>query len=493
MSEAAQGKSSGKKKDIVYYIHVVIILFFMFGFPQLGPFGPLSEMGMHALGIFISLLWAWTFVDFIWPSILAMVAVGLTGFMTIDQSFASGFGNATTLNIMFIFGLAAFMTASGICKTVAYWFVSRKSCIGKPYVFVTYLLFACFILGGTAGAVPTYIMAWAIIYEIADVTGFKMKDSFIAALLVGVVFSAILGTNVLPFRPFAAIALNQSRQIAGIECSFLDWAIPNLVACVATILLYILFIKFILRPNVDPLKKDEDIFAHFRTGFVINGEQKVAIALMLAIIIFASVPSFLPAGSLPKEFMSKFTIGPIIATLMALFHALHKNGKTIMDFAGSMTKGVEWPTVIMIASSMPVAEMIQSPDSGVSALINDFLTLFLGNYSPFIIAVLFILFSTILTQVAHNLVLMIVLTPILLNLAISMGFPPMPALMFLAFGCSMGLATPGASVMGAMIYANRDWISAKQAAVYTSTAVVASIIAMIATGLPLAFLMEAGM
>ena len=88
---------------------------------------------------------------------------------------------------------------------------------------------------------------------------------------------------------------------------------------------------------------------------------------------------------------------------------------------------------------------------------------------------------------------MIVLTPILLNLSISMGFAPMPALMFLAFGCSMGLATPGASVMGAMIYANRDWITAKQAAVYTSTAVVASIIAMVATGVPLATVMGAGM
>lgn len=114
MSEATKIKASGKRKDVIYYVHVAIILFLMFGFPQLGPYGPLSEMGMHALGIFISLLWAWTFVDFIWPSILAMVAVGLTGFMTIDESFASGFGNATTLNIMFIFGLAAFMTASGL-------------------------------------------------------------------------------------------------------------------------------------------------------------------------------------------------------------------------------------------------------------------------------------------------------------------------------------------------------------------------------------------
>ena len=62
----------------------------------------------------------------------------------------------------------------------------------------------------------------------------------------------------------------------------------------------------------------------------------------------------------------------------------------------------------MLVASFPVAAMIQSPDSGVTILINDFLTGMLGNYSPFIIACIFIIFTAIVTQVAHNLVMIIV-------------------------------------------------------------------------------------
>lgn len=69
-----------------------------------------------------------------------MVAVGYTGFMTVDKAFGTGFGNTTVIMIACIFTLAAFMTSTGICKTVAYWFISRKSCIGKPYVFMLYFL-----------------------------------------------------------------------------------------------------------------------------------------------------------------------------------------------------------------------------------------------------------------------------------------------------------------------------------------------------------------
>jgi len=492
MGEVSHASTQSEKNDVFYYINVVIMLLFMFGFPQLSPLGPLTEQGMAAVGIFLGLLWAWTFVDFIWPSILGMVAIGLTGFMTIDEAFASGFGNSTTLTIVFVFALAAYMTSTGVCKTVAYWFVSRKSCIGKPYLFMFYLLTSCYILGATAGTVATYVIAWAVIYEIAHITDYKMGDSFPASLLVGAVFSAMLGATVFLFRPFAVIALNNSKQILGMDCSFIDWAIPSFVASYGALLLYVLVIKFIIRPDVERLKTEDDIFATFRAQVKVTGEQKVAFVTMIAIILFASIPSFLPAGSAPRVWLSKFTIGPIIALVMGITYAIHKKGKPLMDYAKSMKEGIDWQTIIMLASSMPLGTMMQSPESGVSKLINDFLVVFLGDYSPIVVSILFIAFTLIVTQVAHNMIMMVVLAPIVCNLSVSMGFNPMPCLMMLAFAANTGLATPGASVMGAMIFANRKWIPIKDAFGYSWLAVGACLITTCLLGIPLGFAMDVG-
>lgn len=493
MSEISHASTSGEKKDIFYYINVIIMLLLMFGFPHLEPMGPLSQQGMQAVGIFLGLLWAWTFVDFIWPSILGMVAIGLTGYMTIDQAFASGFGNATTLTIVFVFALAAYMTSTGVCKTVAYWFVSRKSCIGRPYLFMFYLFLACYILGATAGTVATYVMGWAVIYEIAHISDYKMGDSFPASLLVGAVFSAMLGATVFPFRPFAVISLNNSKQILGMDCTFMDWAIPSFAASFGAMVVYVLVIRFVIRPDVSKLKAQKDIFSHFRNQVILTKDQKVAFVTMIAIILFASIPSFLPAGSAARTWLSNFTIGPIIALVMGITYAIHRKGKPLMDYAKAMSDGIDWQTIIMLAASMPLATLIQDKNSGVTTLINDFLTMFLGDYSPFMISCLFIIFTVIVTQVAHNMVMMVVLAPIICNLSLAMGFNPMPCLMMLAFAANTGIATPGASVMGAMIFANRKWIPIKDAFGYTWLAVVASGVTMCVLGIPLAFFVNAGM
>lgn len=127
------------KKDSVYYVHVAIVMFFMFGFGKLPPVGPLTPIGMEGLGIFISLLWAWTFVDLLWPSLLSILAVGLTGYMPLKQAFFVAFGDDTVLMILFVFVFAAYMNMVGINRAIAYYFISRKIAIGKPYVI--YLMF----------------------------------------------------------------------------------------------------------------------------------------------------------------------------------------------------------------------------------------------------------------------------------------------------------------------------------------------------------------
>jgi sodium-dependent dicarboxylate transporter 2/3/5 len=490
MSTAAL--SQNRKKDVRYYINALIAIFFMFGFGLIPPIAPLTAMGMKAVGIFLGLLWAWSFVDFIWPSILGLVAVGLSGYMTIDQAFSNGFGNSTTILICLVFTLAAFLTSTGVCKTVAYWFISRKSCIGRPYIFMLYLFSAMYILGATAGTNAAYIVGWAIVYEVATVTGYKKLDAFPAALVVGAVVAAMSGAALFPFRAFAVIVLNQSKQILGLDCSFIGWVIPSFIASYATVVLYILAVKYIFRPDTSKLTASDDVFAGYRNDINLTKDQKIGIIVMCAVVLFACLPSFLPQGSALRVFLSKFSIGPIIAICLAAVYIYRRNGKPHYDLPATIRTGIDWNTIIMLASSFPVAAMVQDKDSGVSVMINDWLNSVLGDYRPFMISALFILFCVIVTQFAHNLIMVIVLAPIVCNLSTTIGFDPMPVLMMLAYAANAGFATPGASVMGAMIYANRSWVTVGQAFKLTITAAIIIMFTTIFLGMPVASAMHVG-
>ena len=44
------------------------------------PIGSMTTLGMTILGIFLGALWGWITCDMIWPSVLALVMLGFSGY-----------------------------------------------------------------------------------------------------------------------------------------------------------------------------------------------------------------------------------------------------------------------------------------------------------------------------------------------------------------------------------------------------------------------------
>ena len=98
---------------VSYYIWSAVTLALMFGFGYLPPLGSLSHLGMQVVGIFIGLLVGWLSVGFVWPSLLAIVALGLTDYTSFTGAFKAGFGNNTTVIILLMFIFAAYLNQAG--------------------------------------------------------------------------------------------------------------------------------------------------------------------------------------------------------------------------------------------------------------------------------------------------------------------------------------------------------------------------------------------
>lgn len=74
-TEAAQGKRSPW-----YIFHVVVFLLITFGFGYLPTFAMITPLGMKVLGAFLGAVYGWLFIALDWPSLIALLALGISGF-----------------------------------------------------------------------------------------------------------------------------------------------------------------------------------------------------------------------------------------------------------------------------------------------------------------------------------------------------------------------------------------------------------------------------
>lgn len=471
------------KKDKVYYINSIIVIAFMFGFGYLPPVLGLTQLGMHALGIFIGMLWGWTAVDLLWPSLLGMIATGLTGWCSIQQTFATGFSDSTVLMVLFMFVFAEYMQQTGLNRSIASWFISRKICIGRPWVFVFMLVLSSYLISSATSPAICMIIGWTIFYEICDLTGYKKKEKFPIIVLIGITYCGLLGGSIFTFRPIAGIVISSVSGITGQPIDPLIFSLTSFILSFTQMVIYVLVCKFILRPDVEPLKAAGDPFAKYREHRFTSEEKAAGVALII-ILLCNFLPSILPKSLWLTGFLTKFSMTAIFATALLVFGIFRVNGEPYADIPKAFTYGVSWPTIIMLASSMPIAALMKDPASGVNDLFTTIILNLLDGAGPLMVGIIFIAFVGILTQIAHNLVLAIVLAPILANVGLQLGFDPAPIAILLAMVANLGFATPGASALGAMLFANKEWIPAKEGYFYTFTFVIISIIFVSVIGVP---------
>lgn len=153
---------SAVKKNTAYYINVLVIVTLIFGFGFLPPIDPITEVGMQILGILLGLLYGWTFVNLLWPSLLGMLAMAIFGIMPISDLLNSGYGNDVTVLIIFILVFSAIVEEAGLSKDIAMFLVTRQIFMGRPWIFSFVLLFVAFFLSATTSPLPAIFICWAI-------------------------------------------------------------------------------------------------------------------------------------------------------------------------------------------------------------------------------------------------------------------------------------------------------------------------------------------
>ena len=122
-----------RKYDAKYFIKVIIgfIIVWCFGFlpaPE-----PMTAVGMRLIGIFFGTIWLFSFAGVIWPSIMAVLAVGYSGaFPSLSAAITAAFGNTILWQLLILMPICEAISRSGATQKIAAWLLSRPFVKGNP-------------------------------------------------------------------------------------------------------------------------------------------------------------------------------------------------------------------------------------------------------------------------------------------------------------------------------------------------------------------------
>lgn len=475
---------SAAKKNTAYYINVLVIVALIFGFGFLPPIDPITEVGMQILGILLGLLYGWTFVNLLWPSLLGMLAMAIFGIMPISDLLKAGYGNDVTVLIIFILVFSSIVEEAGISKGIAMFLVTRPMFMGRPWIFSFVLLFVAFFLSATTSPLPAIFICWAILYRIASQIGYKPRDKWPALMVLGIILACTIGLSLFPFKSVPLTVLGSFTALSDQTVPFFSYFCFTLPVCLLSIIVYILLCKFIFRPDVSNLSElTVDTFGE-EAKVSFTTYQKIIMVFLALMILLLLLPSVLPERWIISQFFASIGSTGTLMLLIAIMCLLKYDDKPIMDFK-VMAKGISWDIVILTATVLPLSSYITNDATGIIPFLSKYLSALFEEKSTFIFLVLVIVLAVILTNFCNNAVTGILLITITFSFASANGINPIALAVIITYCVHLAILTPAGSPMAAILHGNREWISAGDIYKYGSIALIAICIIVVLIGQPI--------
>ncbi|MBL7776648.1 MAG: SLC13/DASS family transporter [Saprospiraceae bacterium] len=193
-----------------------------------------------------------------------------------------------------------------------------------------------------------------------------------------------------------------------------------------------------------PKDKSELMHQRFPDLFVINHSDPAPFSLknaLLAVGVMALVMAVAACDILPV-----FTAA-ILGCLLLLFSRII----TPEDAYNS----IQWKVIILLGGSLSLGLALEK--TGTAQLLADQVLHLGGAWGPVVVLSAVYLLTSLLTEVMSNNATVVVLAPIVIALAGSMGVSPKPFLMAITFAASASFMTPIGYQTNTMVYAAGDY------------------------------------
>jgi solute carrier family 13 (sodium-dependent dicarboxylate transporter), member 2/3/5 len=455
-----QKTSPGSNKDIVYYIHSILCILITFGFGYIPPIAPLTVIGMKIIGIFLGLLYGWIFVGLIWPSLLGLLALPIIGYMKVNAMFAASFGDPIVIMMLFIFIFSAMIDESGLSRFISLWFITRKSIMGKPWLFTFAFLMSVYVLGALTSSSPAIIIGWSILYGVCGVLGYKKGDKYPTMMVFGIVFSAQLGMSLMPFKQVPLVSLGAYQKMSKVPIDFLKYMLVAGLVGLACVTLFVLVGKLFIKPDMSPLRNmNLDVF-NVKDELHLKRTQKIVMFFLALLILLLILPSVLPATLLFSKFLTVIGGTGVVILIVGIMCFLKVDGEPLMNFKKMENKGVSWGIVLLLAAVQPLSAALTSDATGFNPFLISILDPIFGGKSAVFFLIFMAFIGILLTNLCNNGAVAVLLMPVAYTYSVAMNLNPAITAIIVTLGVHIAFMTPAASASAALLFGN-DWTDSK--------------------------------
>lgn len=451
MSEAKE------KNKYMHLIHFVIMALIPVVFGFLPAPAPITSYGMKVLGVFVGLIYGWTFIDLLIPSLYGAIALALVGYGTVDQVFLAMFNNSTVLLMLFGVSCFAALEQSGAGDWMVSKLLGSKMAKKSPVMVLEIFFFIFWIAQQTGLGWFVYFALLPLMGKMFLKCGYPKGDKFIALFMCGCLMMIQVSMSLFAIRGWGLMTAGTATALTGVVVSNNEYMLLTILFSLLLAATYPFFMKLV---GCDFSKlATVDINEAFGEALTSDGKlnqrQTLALASICVFVVILTVASLF--SSVPILSWINTKIGCLgLMVLLWVFVVLWKvDGKPILDMrkaAGSFP----WDMLMLIAIALLVSNALTATETGVSAFIGGLLGPIFAGLHPLVFLLTIGAVTIIMTNFTNN----IACCFIMLNIVCSMynnGFPVnVTAAAFVISITSVFIAylTPAASMPGALMHAN---------------------------------------
>ena len=465
--------SEKKQKRSLYPLHVAIGFGIIALFWLMPPIEPITALGMRCVGSFIGMVYLWSAVDTLWPSMVGLFMLAISGYGGeggFNGVWMQAVGVYTVLLTLFAMVLFGAMDEVGDTKYIAKWFLTRKLFKGRPMVFLAVFYACCFVLSAICSPITSLIILWPIALSLMESVNITREDRLWKYFFVGMFAVSTLAQPLFPFLgaqliPYAAFQSMTAAMGNPMTIPMGQYMAVDLIMTTLVMALFLITIKFILRVDMSKLKGIDPAVVEKQMPLPkMNFQQKAYLYMIPAYLLMILLPNFFPDN--PVSAGLNF-IGPMGITLVWVMVLLivRWNGKPLLDFKEVAYRQFNWGIFFMIAAAVFGANSLSDKATGVPDFLIQALTPILGGRSEMVFVAIMFTTALIITNFANNAAMAVILMPVVLNFSDQMGINPMPVATGVILMVFVAMLTPAASphagLMHGMkkIYTTKDIMS----------------------------------
>lgn len=472
------------KKILLYTISLLLIFFFRF----VPAIPGMTASGMQVLGIFIGVLILWLTTAIDWPSILCLAGLMFVPELTVGAILGSSFGNSTFAFLLFTFMCTYAVSQTSFIRRCAVGFICNKIAAKGSWWFVTLYCLSVLVIGLFMSPTVLFIVYLPIHETICMELRLEKTDKLANTLMMGQLFCCAISCGMTPIaHVFSVMAFGFYEQAANQSISYASYmsaAIPVGIIC---FLVMMLLFRFLLRPDMEKLK-DLDLSRLREDITPARKREKIILTIFFMVIVLWVFPDFLKPvlPGVSSFFSAKGNAFPPLIGAVALY-VISVDGKPLLNFKDAMSKGIQWGSLVMSASTLAIGSAMTNKEIGLTAWLSAGIQPLIAGMAPLIIVLVFLIWAYIMTNACSNMVTVTVVCAV----AIPICLASHGAMNGAALASMIGMAASYAFVLppahpNVAVAIGSGWAAPSQIIKYGVIIMAAAIIATLFAGYPIA-------